>query len=119
MEYTLIIILQLIGIGFHALEKVAELDKKYPQFSMKEVFAAFFNEDWNTLLMSGLVLALNVVTRFIAERYAPQFTGNQTTELWWFGISLVLGYAGQRLVYRFFGSAEKFLNKQADKIDNR
>jgi hypothetical protein len=34
-----------------------------------------------------------------------------------FGAAFVIGYAGQRLVYKYLGSAEKFLDKKVgDKL---
>ena len=42
---------------------------------------------------------------------------NPNFHLWMFGAAFVIGYAGQRLVYKYLGSAEKFLDKKVgDKL---
>jgi hypothetical protein len=117
MEYLLIIILQLIGIGFHVAQKVLTLDKLSPNDSLKEVLALFWKSDRITVFISALVLALNLVAHYIIGEYAPEsFTAWEYYDLSSFTLALLLGYFGQRKIYEWFGKAEGFLDKRiADK----
>lgn len=115
MEYVLIIVLELLGIGFHVGQKVLELDKKSPDDSLSEVFGLFWNADRITVFISGLVLTLNVVGHYIVEVYAPKhITGWEYYDLFSFGLALVLGYGGQRLIYKALGRAEQVIGKKVD-----
>lgn len=119
MDYALIIVLQFIGIGFHVMQKVISLGTQFPQDGPSVVFRAFLKEDWDTLMVSGLVVLLNVVTHYILETYAPGVTQIENYALYSFGVAFVLGYAGQRIVYKYLGTAEKLLDKKADDLNNR
>jgi TRAP-type uncharacterized transport system fused permease subunit len=119
MEYILITILQILGVGFHAAQKVAIIRTRKPEKKFKEIIQIFWHEDWNTFFVSGLVVVLNLVAHFIVLNYFPETI---TEHEWYypvsFGIALVLGYAGQRMIYKYLGTAETFLNKQvADRLE--
>lgn len=117
MEYALIFILQLIGIGFHVMQKISGLGNQFPLKPRKEIFSIFMQEDWDTLLISGLIIALNEVAHYVIHIYAPDIAGYAHFELIVFGIALVLGYAGQNLIYKWLGSAQNFLDKKvSDKL---
>jgi ABC-type Fe3+ transport system permease subunit len=114
MEYALIIILQLLGIGFHVGQKVHELDKKFENDTLQQVFNQFWNSDRVTVFISGLVLLLNLVVHYIIEEYAAGIRSIENYDLYSFGVALVLGYAGQRLIYKYLGKAEEVLNKKVE-----
>lgn len=114
MEYLIISILQLIGISLHVLQKVLELDKKFENDTLGSVFAMFWKTDRVTLIISFVILCLNLVVHYIIEDYAPQLREIDNWVLYGFGLALLLGYAGQRLVYKYLGKAEEVLNKKID-----
>lgn len=114
-EYILITALQIIGCGLHVAQKVLELDKKFDNDSLPEVFNQFLKSDRVTLAMSFLVLCLNLIVHYIIEGYSDLHLMNNY-DLYSFGIALILGYAGQRLIYRWLGKAEDSFNR---KIDNK
>ena len=117
MEYFLIFSLQLIGIGFHVAQKVKALDAKYPEKSIREIFNTFLDQDWVTLFISALIIVLDLMVHFILDTYTPDIRkGVNYYVLYAFGIALFLGYAGQRLIYKYLGKAEEILDKQADKL---
>jgi hypothetical protein len=114
MDYVLIIILQVLGILFHVMQSVVSLGDKFPAETPRSIFGIFWKEDWDTIAVSFLVLLLNVVVHYILYDYLKLQFGNGE---WYykagpFIIALVLGYAGQRLIYKWFGTAETFLDKQ-------
>ena len=116
MEYLIVFIMQMIGIGFHVGQKVVSLGNAYPDKSWKEILSALFVEDWDTMVISCLVIFLNEMIHFIINEYAGHITELPNFYLYSFGTALLLGYAGQRLIYKFLGTAEKFLG---DQIDNK
>ena len=120
MEYVIIIILQLLGISFNAMQMIMAFGNKFPNETRKGIIQIFFKEDWDTLIVSGLVLALNLTAQFIFDYYEIPFTKNENYILYAFGTAFVLGYAGQRMIYKYMGTAEKFLDKQVmDKLDKQ
>lgn len=118
MEYALITILELLGIGFCVAQKVLELDKKSPDDSLHDVFLLFWKSDRITILISALILILNVVAHFIIENYAPKsIVGYEYYALISFAIALVLGYGGQKIIYNALGKAGALIDKKvADKL---
>lgn len=118
MEYLIICVLQVIGIGLNAAKKMFELDKKFEDDTMNDVINMFLREDRVTLVISGLILALNLVAHYIIEMYTTLPITISYYPLYAFGIAFVLGYAGQGIVYKYLGKAEQALMKKADKLDN-
>lgn len=114
MEYFLILILQLGGIGLHVFQKVKDIDSRYPDDTLKDVFKIFLREDAITLFASILILILNLVVHYIIGAYTTLPTTIEYYILYAFGIALLLGYAGQRLVYKYLGKAEEVLSKRLD-----
>lgn len=117
MEYFLIFLLQLIGIGFHVGQKLKAMDDKYPDKNIRQLLNTFIDEDWITLCISALVIALNLVTHYIIDTYTPDLRNSVNYYiLYTFAIALILGYSGQRIIYKYLGKAEEVLNKKADTI---
>lgn len=116
MEYFLVVILQLLGIGFHVGQKVLEIDSRSPNDTLEEVFSIFLREDKITLLISGLVLCLNVVGIVITEYYTDLEETYKYFHLTSFAVALVMGYAGQRVIYKYLGKAEDIINKKVDDL---
>lgn len=113
MEYVLIIFFQCLGIAFHVMQKVVSLGDKFPKETVRTTFATFLQEDWDTLVISGLILMLDLGTNYLLFGYLKF---EHLPQWYWqlapFAVSLILGYAGQRLIYKWFGTAEKYLDKQ-------
>lgn len=117
MEYLLIIALQLLGIGFNVLQVLIRLDTKYVDDTFKDVWIAFWKEDKFTLILSGLILLTDLTAHFILTYYNNQLIKWEYFTVVSLGTAFILGYAGQRLVYKWLGSAEKFLDKKiTDKL---
>lgn len=108
MEYILIIVFQLIGIGLHVMQKIIKLNDEKRGISKKEVFKVFFDEDWDTLTVSGMIIVAHLVVHFVIDYYTPHFRASVNYYiLYAFATAFMLGYLGQRWVYKFLGSAEK------------
>lgn len=117
MEYVIVFILQALGISLSATQKMLELDRKFPDDSLSDVINLFLREDRITLIISGIILIFNLVAHYIVDSYTELPLVVEYYPIWAFGISFVLGYAGQRIIYKYLGKAEGLLMKKADKLD--
>jgi fucose 4-O-acetylase-like acetyltransferase len=112
--YFVFFLLYTIGQLLSAMEKIAGLRKRYPEFTPKTIIKTFFWNEWNTLTVSGIIGLLCMLSLYIAI-----YNGKPEPEWFWlWGVylfALVLGYAGQRLVYRFMKTTERALNERIDK----
>ena len=113
MEYLIIIVLELLGIGFAVMETVSKLNDEYKE-TWLQILGRYIQQDWDTLIRSFLVLLLNLIAHYIVENYTDLFLNDTYYQLIGFALALILGYAGQRLIYKYFGKAEKFLEKKVD-----
>lgn len=115
MEYLIIIACELLGIGFQVMQKVSALKQQHKEFKKKEIFKVFWDEDWNTLAISGLIFLANLLGHYIVANYSNLEEGE-----WYFpisfGIAITLGYGGQTIVYKYLGTAQQALQDKADKI---
>lgn len=118
MEYVMVFILQALGISLSATQKMLELDRKFPEDKLSDVINLFLKEDRITLMISGIVLLFNLVAHYIVDTYTDLPISVEYYPIWAFGIAFVLGYAGQRIIYKYLGKAEGLLMKKADKLDN-
>lgn len=116
MEYLLIIAMQIFGVAFHAGQKIVALGDEYPEMKKREIIAAFWKEDWDTLAISLVVLGVHLALHLTICRYVPHWADNIYFELISIAGAFGLGYFGQRLLYKALGSAEQFINR---KIEDR
>jgi hypothetical protein len=119
MTFILVIAIFLLGVGFHVTQTVDRLRKKFPQFGIGEIMETYFKEEWNTLIRSFLVMCTYLLFLFILS------TAQVNMPIWWdkylvpYGLSLILGYAGQRLIYKYLSTAEKALENKADNLNSK
>lgn len=114
-EFILIAVLEYIGIRLHILQKIIAIDKAHPELTRKEVIDTFHENDSFTIKVSYLVMALNLVAHFIIHVYAPALMDTiPYFIIWAFASAFVLGYAGQRLIYKILGTAESVINKKIE-----
>ncbi len=117
MEYLLIFVISFLGIGFHVFGKVIILDKLYPDDTMFDVFKLFWKADRFTVFVSLWIVIAYALSYYLAMEYAPVESFVYTSEyfdLLYFLGALVLGYAGQQIVYKALGKAVDIANKKID-----
>lgn len=114
IEYLLICVFQGLGVYFHILAKLKALDEKFPEKSYDEIKAIFYDEDRITLKMSAGILVLHLAIHLIVDLYAPHLRGIDYYMLWTLAAAIILGWGGQRIIYKAFGKAEQIINKQID-----
>lgn len=121
MEYLIILAFQLMGIFFHIVQKVKEIADKIPdeEETFMGVMGLFWKQDYLTVIGSFGVLALHLLVHYVVETQAPQIRDLISYYiLWSYALALILGYAGQRLIYGWLGKAEKVLDKKVnDKLN--
>jgi hypothetical protein len=118
MIYLLTCGLFILGVCFHVMQKIGSLRIKFPELDAVTVFNTFFKQEWDSLLVSALVLACIEVFIFLTR------TNQYTLPSWFaqwgiYGFSLVMGYAGQRLAYKYLQTAESVLEKKVDNLKDR
>ena len=116
MIYLLTTICLLFGVLFHVMIKIDSYRKTFPTLTFSTIWKTFFREEWNTLIGSGLVLGLTELAIFIINYMSipiPDW-------LQWgiYPISLLLGYQGQRIIYKYLNTASNALEKKAETIGN-
>lgn len=121
MLYLFILIFQLLGIGFHVGQKAIEIDNRTPGDTLREVLGIFLKENLITLSLSALVLIADLSFHLVLDLYTTipdgpveVFGASVPFEILAILTSLVLGYAGQRLIYKFLGRAEAVIEKKLE-----
>lgn len=115
MDYILTTILIVLGVGFHIMQKIRTLRLKFPEFVPKRILGTFFMEEWDSLIVSFICWIVFELAIYITIRNGVQIPA-------WFDnwgmyvLALVWGYAGQRIAYKYLGTAEEVLNKKADQL---
>ena len=117
MIYILTVFAFILGCCFHVMGKVSVLKKTFPDLLPRTIWKTFWREEWNVLIGSAVVLFTLELSIYIINYFSiliPDW-------LQWgiYPISLVLGYAGQRLIYKYLGTAEKILEQKADEISKK
>ena len=118
MDYFFLFALWFLGTGFHVMQKIITLRKSFPTLSFGVVWSTFFNQEWDSLIVSVLVISVYELVIFI-------FNYNSFGFYQWFDdwgmycLALVLGYGGQMLAYKYLNTAVDELNKKVDKMQDK
>lgn len=106
IEYLLLTVLYLLGLGYHALKKVSGIKTLYPDQSFKKIWGTYFGSEWNTLLVAALGLVTINLLWFILHY-------EKVTLPDWFHdyggayvASLFSGYWLHRGIYSILGTLE-------------
>lgn len=117
IQCVFIAFFQGVGIALQVLQNVVAIDKRNPEWSRAQVWAEFKEQDYWTLWISGVIAVAHVVAHLALLIYGgeglPDLFHNMLFSL---GIALVMGWGGQRIIYRFLGKAEETLNRKADNL---
>ena len=116
MDYLLVLVISIIGVLYDVMGKIRGLRRKFPQFHKGEIVNTFFAEEWDSLIISGLVLATLEITLYII-RYNDVVLAEWVEQWGIYVIAGVVSYSGQRLAYKVLGTAEKVLSDKVDKME--
>ena|SRR5688572_7021532 len=115
MIYILTITCLLLGVLFHVMVKVTGYKKTFPELTFRTIWKVFLKEEWDSLIVSALVLFVTELSIFIIN-----YVGVVIPDwLNWgiYPIALVMGYQGQRIAYKFLNTATEVLEKRAESIN--
>ena len=116
MIYFLTIIAFLLGVLFHVMVKVMGYKRQFSNLTFKTIWGTFFKEEWDSLMVSAIVLGVVQLSIFIINYYSiaiPDW-------LQWgiHPIALLMGYQGQRIAYKFLNTASDALERKAEIAGN-
>lgn len=116
MIYFLTTLSLFLGVLFHIMIKIMGYKKQFTTLSFGAIWKTFFKEEWDSLIVSGLVLCVTELAIFIINYQGI----NIPDWLQWgiYPISLVMGYQGQRIAYKFLNTASDALEKKAEIVGN-
>lgn len=106
------------GQMLSAMEKVSGLRTKYPQLSPGTIVSTYLRQEWNTIIVSFVIMGLCQLSLYIALSNGRPGPG----WFWLWGVyvlALILGYAGQRLVYKYMKTTEQALEKKISGNDEK
>lgn len=125
LEYLFILTAQVIGILMHIGQKIISLDKQFPDKTAKEIRSLFFDNEWASLFVSGIIVLAHLFIHAVIAFYIPGSDSNViaipfTNVLVPWGLAgvllaIVIGYSGQKIAYKYLGKAEQYLIDKADK----
>ncbi len=116
MDYLFILAFQLLGMWFHVAQRIMQIKPKYPDHHWNGIIIVFWKEDWNTMAISGGVVSLQLLIHLALAFYKPQWISGENFMIYSLGVALILGYAGQRIIYKYLGTAEIALAKKGEQI---
>jgi len=116
MIYFLTILSLFIGVMFHVMVKIMGYKKQFPTLGFVTIWKTFFKEEWDSLIVSGLVMSVTELAVFIINY--QQIDIPDWLQWGIFPIALVMGYQGQRIAYKFLNTASDALEKKAEIVGN-
>lgn len=118
MDYFFILILWVIGVSFDVMAKVRRIRNKFPQIHFRDIWSTFFAEEWDSLFVSFIVLiAMEMALKII--NYNGVTLAPWLDNWGMYVMALVLSYSGQRIAYKYLGTAEQVLSDKADRIKDQ
>ena len=117
--YILTTLLFILGVGFHMMQKVSVLRQKYAELNFKVIWGTFFKEEWDSLIVSGLVMGVTILALHIVLTKDNIHVPSWVTDWGVYLIALVLGYSGQRIAYKYLTTAEHALDKKIQEVTDK
>lgn len=124
MEYFFIFLFQTLGIAASVGQTIHKLDKEVPEKSAREIFGLFLENEWSSLLISGIILITDLSFHLLLNTYFPQWHSAMIhvpildIELPFVVASIlasfIIGYAGQWLFYKWLNKGKEYLIKKAE-----
>src|SRR6187549_2851282 len=114
MDYALVVIAQIFGILFHTWIKIKTIDDRRPDDSFWEVMGVFYVENLLSVILSFVILAFTIFVRFVVELYTTLDETIPYYELINIGLSLILGYQGQKIIYKALDKGTGIVDRKLD-----
>lgn len=107
IEYVLISICFLLGVGYLINKRIKKVIDAHPEATLKEVRVLFIKEEWNTLTSSFLGLITFNVAWFIAHHIGYEIPSWLHEYGGAYGLSAFGGFSWWWLSYAILGTFEK------------
>ena len=114
LYYAAVFVGGVFGVLFHIMGKVKDLRVKFPSNTPGQIITIFLNEEWNVLIVSGMVNLACLISVYFGAIHYFGWDEIEFGPLFAFVGMIGIGYFGQRLVYKWLGTTEKVLSKKLD-----
>ena len=115
MDYLFCFIIWFFGVAFHIMLKIQGLRAQFPNLAFKMIWTTFFNQEWDSLIVSGLIISVYELALFICSYNGVVYPS--WFDMWgMYVLAIVLGYGGQSIAYKYLNTAVDELEKRADQI---
>ena len=114
MEYVIIVLAQIFGILFHTWLKIKAIDDRRPDDTFFEVMGVFYSENILSLILSFVILAFTIFIRYVVELYTTLDETVPYYELINVGLSLIIGYQGQKIIYKALDKGTGIVDRKLD-----
>lgn len=115
IDPILIIMLYLIGVAYHILQRIREIRKQYPDLLPGQVLKVYRSEEWDTMLVMAVCLIMLELFWIIATyKHLPMPYWLRQWGL--YPISVTCGYLLHRAIYKLLGTTEKVIDKRIDEF---
>jgi len=114
MIYLLTTIVFILGVLLHVMIKVTGYKKAFPTLSFGAIWGVFFKEEWDSLMVSGVILFVVEVSITIINYVGVVIPDWMNWGI--YVIALLMGYQGQRIAYKFLNTAVEALEKKAEDV---
>lgn len=114
MDYVLIVLAQIFGILFHTWLKIKAIDDRRPDDSFWEVMGVFYSENLLSVILSFVILAFTIFLRFVIELHTDLEITVPYYELINIGLSLIIGYQGQKIIYKALDKGTGVVERKLD-----
>lgn len=115
MDHLFVLLLWIFGVLLHIMQKIAALRKEFPQFKPRAVVGTFFAEEWDSLIVSGILLGVYQLGLFICVWKHIAYPQWFVTWGMYVG-AIVLGYGGQVIAYKALNTACQVLEQRAERL---
>lgn len=118
MDYLLTSFGFILCVALFVMREISKLKDNYKELSKGEIFSAFFKEEWDSLIVSGIVLICWNLFLFICQyneiKFYPWFD-----KVGMYAISAALGFAGQFLAYKALSTVVGLLDQKMNQIKQK
>lgn len=114
MIYFLTTIVFIIGVLLHVMIKITSYKKSFPTLSIGAIWGVFLKEEWDSLLVSVVLLFLVEISIVVINYVGVHIPDWMNWGI--YVISILMGYQGQRIAYKFLNTAVDALEKKAEDI---
>lgn len=117
LEHILIGILYMLGVCYYVMRKINKLRTEHPELKRMEVFKTYWDEEWNTNIVSGL--GFITVQVFLLIAHLKKIPLPEWLHEWGLYLgAIVAGYCFHWAIYAWLGTTEQAVAKKINGNSN-